>query len=109
MRLNRAGYTDRAEQEGNKTDQIQEAIEIIECLAQIFLALLDGLELETKAAQLRNDFGDGRVHVRAGREFHEVEITRDTARLKQMRVGQILQRNINARRKAGRGRSFAGH
>ena len=48
-------------------------------------------------------------HVGALGKLHVIAVVRDASRLEQIRCGKILQRNVNARRKRPRGRSFARH
>ena len=42
-------------------------------------------------------------------KLHVIAVVRDAARLQEIRRGEILQRNVNARRKRPRRRSFARH
>ena len=55
MRLDRARDADRAEQERDEPDEIEEAVKILERRAEILLPLLDGVVLEAEPLNLRRD------------------------------------------------------
>ena len=98
MRLDRAGHADRAEQQRDETDEIQEPIEIFQCGAEIALSFRDRVVFESEPLDLRRESFDSLLHVGAVGKLHVIAIARDAARLEQVCLLEILERNVNARR-----------
>ena len=109
VRLDRAGDSDRAEKKRNEADQVEEAVEIFERFAEVALPFCDGVEFQTEALHLRDEKRDLFLRINAGSELHVVAIMRDAAGLEQVGRGEILERNVNARRERTCGRCFARH
>ena len=107
MRLDRAGHADRAEQQRDETDQVQEAIEIFERGAEIAFSFRDRVVFESEPLDLRRESFDSLLHVGAVGKLHVIAIARDAARLEQVCLLEIPERNVNARRERTRGGSFA--
>src|SRR5450432_2370882 len=98
MRLDRARHADRAEQKRDKSDEIEEAIKIIERFAEILLPFRDRVVFESETLDLRREFFHFARNVQVRRELHEIQVAREAAGLKQVRLREILQRNVNPRR-----------
>src|SRR5437588_10190694 len=107
MRLDRAGHADRAEEQRDEADKVQEAIEIFERGAEIAFSFRDRVVFETKPLDLRREDFDALLHVGAIGELHVVAVARDAPGLQQVRLLEIPERNVNARRERTRGGSFA--
>ncbi len=109
MRLDRACHADRAKEKRDKSDEIQEPVKIVERFAEVLLSLRDRVVFESGFLDLRRELLHLEIDVRAGRELHEIEVTREAARFEQIRLREILERDVNARREARGGRGFTGH
>ena len=108
MRLNRARHPDRAEQERDEADEIEKAVKIVERFAEILFPFRNRVVFETGLLDLRRESLHS-VDVNVRRKLHEIEVARHASRLDEMRGGEILQRNVNARREARGRRRFARH
>ncbi len=109
VRLDRTRHPHCAEQKRNEADQVQEAVEIVQRLPEILLPRRHRIEVHPQLLDLRTENRHSLLHLVAGRELHVIPVARDAALLEQLRPRQILQRQIDARRKRARRRGFARH
>ena len=109
MGLDRTGHADRAEQERNEADEIQKAVEILQRRPEVPLPFGHRVVFESEPLDLRRKRLDPLFHIGAIGKLHIHAVARDVARLEQVGFGEILQRNVNPRRKRARGRSLSRH
>ena len=109
MRLNRTRHSDRAEQQRDKADEIQEPIKIIERSAEVLLPLCDTIVFETELLDMRRERGDALLRVHAIGKAEIAAVMNDAARLQKICFSKMLERDVNAWSKRSGGGCFSRH